>query len=228
MAIKTFTEVVEVKAGQLFQEVKTAPQLAGYFTNSVPVSIAAYLKGKMLKTGAHEATLDICNLMRFSLKANKKGDSVALMPEFSLLPDGQEYINSDEVDFSIKSIEQLALDIKDNVDYIECARNALAYKTFNDDGEWEDSITKSEERGLTFDDESDVSTAICLVFVSIIEILTNNKDSSNDIEYSIPRLGKFTVKPGKDGYSVSLTFDKEFKSNCKSDKLSEMIASSDN
>lgn len=225
--IKTFTEVVEAKAGQLFSEVKGAPQLAGYFTNAVPISIAAYLKGKMMETQKPEATLDICDLMQFSLKANKKGDSVALMPEFAMLSKGKEYINSDEVDFSIKSIEEFSLELLKNDDYITCARNALACKIFNDDGEWEDMDSKSNEKGLTFNDEADVSTAICSVFVSIIEILTNNKDSSNDIEYEIPGLGKFTVKPTKDGYATTLTFDKEFKSNCKSDKLSEIMAGMD-
>lgn len=224
---KTFVDIVELKAGQLFSEIKNSPQLAGYITNGVPVSIAAYLKGKMLETNSSEATLDICKLFHFSLKANKKGDSVALIPEFSMLSDGKEYMDSDEVDFSIKAIEELALELQKNEDYIEAARNAIACKVFNDDGEWEDTDSKSNEKGLTFSDEADVATAIISVFVSIIEILSNNKDASNDIEYEIDGLGKFTVKPSKDGYTTTLTFDKEFKSNCKSDKLSEMLASAD-
>ena len=223
--MKTFTEVVETKAGELFQEVKNAPELAGYFTDAVPVSIAAYLKGKMLETKKPDATLDICDLMRFALKATKKGDSVALIPEFTMLNSGKELIDSDEVDFSLQSIEELGTELEKNKDYIECARNGLACKIFTNDGEWIDSDTKNNDKGLKFTDESDVSVAICAVFASIIEILANNKDATNDIEYEIPGLGKFTVKPGKDGYNTTLTFDKEFKSNCKSDKLSEIMSS---
>lgn len=225
--MKTFTEVVESKAGQLFSELKGAPHLVGYITNAVPISIAVYLKKKMLETGSTEAVLDICKLFQFSLKANKKGDSVALIPEFTMLSDGKEYIDADEVDFSIKSIEELALDLQKNEDYIDVARNCLACKVFNDDGEWEDTDNKAGERGLIFNEESDVATAVCSVFSSIIEILSNNKDSSNDIEYEIVGFGKFTVKPSKNGYTTTLTFDKEFKGNCKLDILSEKLALAD-
>lgn len=225
--MKTFTEVVETKAGQLFSEVKTSPQLAGYFTSAVPISIAAYLKGKMLKETVPEVTLKICDLFQFTLRANKKGDSVALIPEFTMLPEGRVYIESDDVDFSIKSIEEFSLDLKNNAEYMEAARNALACKVFTDDQEWVDTDTKTSEKGLIFNDEADVATAICSVFASIIEILANYKDPSNDIEYDISGLGRFTVKPTKDGYNTTLTFDKEFKSNCKSDKLSEIMASKD-
>ena len=226
MAVKTFTEVVESKAGELFQEVRNAPELAGYFTDGAPVSVAAYLKMKMLETKSPEVVLDICDLMRFSLKATKKGDSVALIPEFTMLSSGKDLIDSDEVDFSLHAVENLGNDLEKNKDYVECARNALACKIFND-GEWVESTTKNNDKGLKFTDECDVAVAICSVFASIIEILANNKDASNDIEYEIPGLGKFTVKPGKDGYTTTLTFDKEFKSNCKSDKLSEIMSSMD-
>lgn len=225
--VKTFTEVVEVKLGQLFSEFKGNPELAGFVTNAVPISIAGYLKGKMMETKNPEVSLSICDLMKFSLKANKKGDSVALMPEFTMLDEGKEYINSDDVDFSVKSMEEFSLELFKNKDYIVCARNALACKIFNDDAEWVDSDSKLNDKGLIFNDEADVTTAMCAVFVSIIEILANNKDISNDIEYEIPGFGKFTVKSSKDGYITTLTYDKEFKSNCKSDKLSEVMSGMD-
>ena len=121
-------------------------------------------------------------------------------------------------------IEDFAKEIVKNEKFDKCLREAFAGKIYVD-GEWKD-IQTSEDKGLVFDDEVDVSMCAEAVIASIIEILCNNKDSSTDISYDVPGLGVFKVSPVKDGYSVSMTFDKQFKSNCKSDKLAEKIADS--
>ena len=224
----TFTEIIEKKTGDFFTEIREHPGLAGFISGGFPNAVASYLASEMYDNSKPEAELIIScptgKLMRFALKATKKGDSVAFIPEFELLDAGKEFINSDEVKFDPRMIEDFAKEIVKNEKFAKCLREAFAGKIYVD-GEWKD-IQTSEDKGLVFDDEVDVSICAEAVIASIIEILCNNKDSSTDISYDVPGLGVFKVSPVKDGYSVSMTFDKQFKSNCKSDKLAEKIADS--
>lgn len=224
--MKTFTNFVEEKVGDLFLELNQAPQLTGFITNGFPIAIAAYLSQKLYDSDNGEAELVIGgrpgNIIKFSLKAVKKGDSIAFVPEFELLDAGSEYINSDELSFDSKSAEEFANDLTKNKDFIECLRNAFQGSIYVN-GEWETDLS-NEERGLVFSDESDIAIcAVCSVH-ALLEVLCNNKDASSDLIFEVPGLGSFKVSAAKDGYSVSLTFDKEFKSNCKSDKLAEKMA----
>lgn len=226
MKLKTYTDIVETKASEFFAEIKLYPQLASFITAGLPVAIASYLASDMYENENPEASLIITaptgKLMRFELIASKKGDSVAILPGFELLDAGKEFINSDEVNFDAAQIEDFAKEIVKNKQFTTCLRNAFAGKMYAD-GEWKD-ISTSDEKGLVFDDETDVSICAEAAIVAIIEVLCNNKDSNGDITYVVPGMGEFKVSPVKDGYSVSLIFDKTFKANCKSDKLAEKMA----
>lgn len=224
--MKTFTDIVEKKLGDFFTEIREYPQLAGFVTGGVPIAIASYLASDMYENIKPETELIISGptgkIMRFGLKATKKGDSVAFIPEFEMLDAGKEFINSDEIKFDSRMIEDFSNEIIKNETFAKCLKEAFAGKIYID-GEWID-IQISEDKGLVFDDERDVAVCAESVFTSIIEILCNNKDSSTDITYEVPGLGEFKVSSVKNGYSVSLTFDKQFKGNCKSDKLAEKVA----
>lgn len=226
--MKTFTDIVEKKMSSFFTEVREHPELASFITNGFPNAIASYLASDMYENSKPESELVLGSptgkLMRFGLKSTKKGDSVAFIPEFDMLDAGKEYINSDEVKFDSDTIEDFAKEIIKNTKFAKCLREAFAGKLYHD-GEWIDIIT-GDDKGLVFDDEQDAAVCAESVVLSLIEILCNNKDSTTDLTFEIPKLGIFKVSSVKDGYNVSLTFDKEFKSNCKSDKLAEKIADS--
>lgn len=226
MTEKTFTDVVEARTSSFFPEVDQSPELAGYFVGGLGTSIAAYLKEQLFDSDKTMATLEIPGLMKFTLVANKKGDSVALVPGFDMLDDGKKYIAEDDLKFSKADITDMAKTIRSNEKYLCCAKEAIACKIY-DDGEWKETESNTIHKGVMFEDETDVSVVVVSLFASIIEILANTKDSVNDIEYPIDNFGKFTVKPVKDGYNVTLTFDKEFKTLCKSDKLAEKFAKMD-
>lgn len=229
--MKTFTELTEKKLSKLFLEFNDSPTLASYVTNGFPIAISSYLKKKLMDTKADHAELTIsgsdnyADLMTFALKVVKKGDSVAFVPEFTLGDAGKAFIEVDEIEFDETAMTKMANGMtgKENKEVLDAFKEAFAGKLYKDDG-WEDINTTDDERGLVFDDENDIAMAVAATVSSIFEVLCNNKDSSSDIEYEIIGLGKFKVSPVKNGYSVSLTFDKQFKSNCKSDKLSEELA----
>ena len=227
--MKTFTDIVEKKIGDFFTEIREYPHLASYITNGFPNAIASYLSSDMYENSKPESELILScpagKIMRFAPKSTKKGDSVAFIPEFDLLDAGKEYVNSDEVEFDAKMIEDFSNDIVKNEKFAKCLREAFAGKLYID-GSWEDILTNNDDKGLIFEDEKDAAVCAESVILSILEILCNNKDSSTDISYEVPGLGVFKVVSVKDGYNVSLTFDKEFKTNCKSDKLAEKIADS--
>ncbi len=228
--MKTFTEFVENYLNGLFFEFKTYPQLCSFVVSGVPTAVASYLQSEMYENNSEEVSLDIKNksgvVMNFKLTAVKKGDSAAFVPAFELGPVGQEFVDSDSVEFDSDAMDSMALEMIKNEKLIKCFRNAFMSKIYND-GEWIDDTNRPESasaRGLTFDEESDIAVSAAAVFLAIINILCNYKDSSSDIEYEVPGFGKFKVSPSKSGYSVTMTFDKGFKGNCKSDKLAERMA----
>lgn len=226
--MKTFTEITEKKLSKLFLEFNDSPQLASYVTNGFPTAISSLLKKTLMDAKGDYAEVIIGGesygeLMKFILKVVKKGDSVAFVPEFEMGLGGKELINVDEIDFDEDSMTRIATDLTKNKDLIASLKEGFAGKLYGDDG-WEDISSSDDERGLAFDDENDIAMAAVATIVAILEVLCNNKDSSSDIEYEVSGLGKFKVSPVKDGYTTTLTFDKQFKANCKSDKLSDELA----
>ena len=226
--MKTFTEITEKKLSKLFMEFNDSPQLASYITDGFGKAISSALKKKLMDDKLDYAELilggsSFGELMKFALKVVKKGDSVAFVPEFEMGVAGKDFINTDEIEFDEENLTKMANDLTENKDAIVAFREAFEGKLYTDDG-WKDVSANEDEKGVTFDAEQDIAMAACSVVAAIIEILCNNKDSSSDIEYEIPGLCKFKVSPVKDGYNTTATFDKEFKSNCKSDKLSEELA----
>lgn len=233
--MKTFTELNEKKLSKLFMEFNDSPSLAGFITAGFPVAISSYLKKKLMEEKGDSVSLTFNgddsykDIMTFTLNVVKKGDSVAFIPEFSLGETGKKLINTDEIEFDETAMTKIANGLiakskdEDENEVIEVFREAYAGKIYSDDG-WKDISNSDDEKGLTFDDETDIGMVIATTLTSILEVLCNNKDASSDIEYDVTGLGKFKVSPAKDTYNVSLTFDKQFKSNCKSDKLSEEIA----
>jgi hypothetical protein len=233
--LKTFTEKVSDKASKLFDEIKEHPELAGYITAAFPTAISTYLKREMEKGNGEVLETSITfsgafgsrgnsaesELMKFSLKANERGSSLSFVPEFEILEDGLKIITADEFDFDDVDADLLAKDISDNKDFIECANHALLYDIFVD-GEWMEDKSHISD-GLDFDDEVDICAAMATNIITILEILNTYKDPGQDMSYEVPGLGTFKISPIKNGYSVSLSFDKEFKANCKSDKLAEKI-----
>lgn len=226
--MKTFTELTDKKLCKFFEEFRNYPLLAGFITDGFGRAVSSYLKKQLMESKSDYAELIIGGpkfgeIMKFVLRATKKGDSVAFIPEFEMLTAGKDFINADEVEFDEKNIVEMSNDLSKNKEAIIAFREAYAGKLYTDEG-WEDLNPGDEEKGLIFDVEEDIAMASCSVVASIIEVLCNNKDASSDIEYEIPGLCKFKVSPVKDGYNVTATFDKEFKSNCKSDKLAEELA----
>lgn len=226
--MKTFTEITEKKLSKLFMEFNDSPQLASYITDGFGRAISSALKKKLMDEKSDYAELvlggsNFGELMKFILKVVKKGDSVAFVPEFEMGAAGRDFINTDEIEFDEGNLTKMANDLAGNKEAIIAFREAFEGKLYKDNG-WEDISNNDDEKGVTFDDETDIAMAACSVVAAIIEVLCNNKDSSSDIEYEIPGLCKFKVSPVKDGYNTTATFDKEFKSNCKSDKLSEELA----
>lgn len=226
--MKTFTEITEKKLSKLFMEINSYPQLSSFVTNGFPIAIAGYLKKKMMDESSDYAEVVIGGnkygeLMKFILRAVKKGDSIAFVPEFEIGTAGKDFINTDEIDFDEEALTLMANDITDNHDLIDAFNNGFAGKVYTDDG-WTDATSANEdEKGLIFDDENDTAMAAVCVVAAILEVLTNNKDASSDLEYDVAGLGKFKVSSAKDTYNVTLTFDKQFKTNCKSDKLSDIL-----
>lgn len=226
--MKTFTELTDKKLCNLFTEFQQYPLLAGFITDGFGRGISSYLKKELMDNKSDYSELILGGpkygeVMKFILKAVKKGDSVAFIPEFEMLTAGKDFINSDEIEFDVKNIVEMANDLKENKECMIAFREAYAGKLYTDDG-WTDLNAGDDEKGLAFDEETDIAVASCAVIASIIEVLCNNKDESSDIEYEIAGLCKFKVSPVKDGYNVTATFDKEFKTNCKSDKLAEELA----
>lgn len=223
--MKTFTNVVEEKLGSWFEEFKVVPSLASNVMFCVPASIAAYLHDSMLNSKNPDVELFIYDadskIMKFSLNASKKGDSIAFNPSFELLPAGEEYLNSDEVDFGGSFLTKCAKSmLTNNKEFIDiCSKVLYGYTLTN--GEWKE--VEDDDNGMRFDEEIDLALSISCVLFTLFEILCNNKDASNDLEYEVANLGKFKVSPVKNGYSMTLTYDKEFKAACKSDKLSEAM-----
>lgn len=223
---KTFTEIVEKKCAKLFTEFKEAPQLVSFVSSGTPIAIASHLRKMMLDNPKEEVSVELGGLMKFTLKINKRGDSVAFTPEFELLEKGLKYIAKDDLSFDHDDCDTFGLALIDSDDLLVACREAIAGKVFNDE-EWVDEDTKKDKKGIVFDEESDVAVCVASVIISVIEILANNKDASNEIEYDVAGFGTFKVAQIKDGWSVKLTFDKIFKQHCKSDKLAEKIAKLD-
>lgn len=235
--MKTFTDIVESKIGKLYPEFSAMPELSSYLTYGFPNAISSYLIQDMFENEKSSSELVIDGptgkLMRFTLTATKKGDSIAFVPEFSILDAGKELISSDEIDLDSDVIVKFAEHIKDNNKFLKCLAESYALRIYVD-GEWKDidkrklesmfDAGNNDAMGLVYDEETDVAVSTAVVILAIIEILCNNKDASSEITYSVPSLGTFKVSPIKGGYSVSLTYDKEFKANCKSDKLAELIS----
>ena len=227
--MKTFTEITEKKLSKLFMEFNGSPALAAYITNGFPIAVSSYLKKKLSETKSEYADCEIGGqsmgeFMKFTLKTVKKGDSVAFVPEFEIGTAGRDFINLDEIEFDEENITKMANDmINGDKDLVIAFKEAFAGKRFTDDG-WVDTDSSDDEKGISFDAEVDIAMAACTTVAAIFEVLCNNKDSSSDIEYEVTGLGKFKVSPIKDGYNITLAFDKEFKSNCKSDKLAETLA----
>lgn len=228
--MKTFTEITEKKLSKLFMEINAYPQLASFITTGFPVAIAGYLTNKMTENVSDYEEVIIGGskfgeIMKFALKAVKKGDSIAFVPEFELLAAGRDFVNTDEIDFDEVAMTNMANDLTANEDLVSAFNNAFAGKIYKEDTWVDEATSVDEERGVSFDDENDIAMAAVTVVSSILEVLTNNKDASSDLEYDVAGLGKFKVSSNKDTYNVTLTFDKQFKSNCKSDKLSDKLAS---
>lgn len=224
----TFTELVEKKLGDIFSEFKDHPYITSYVVNGFPMSIASYLTKKMYDETKPYSELVIESpsgkIMKFSLTASKKGDSIAFVPEFSILELGKEYISSDEIEFDSDAIVAFGKELVKNRDFMECVKQAFALNIFSD-GEWiELPDKKDDEAGLFYEDENDCAVSLAAVFFKLIEVLCNNKDASQDIDFTVDKLGTFKVSPVKGGYSVHLVFDKEFKSYCKSDVLAEKLS----
>lgn len=227
MSEKTFVDVVESKVHDFFREFDHAPEYISFLVNGFPVAVAAYLSSQLYENHKAESELVINSpsgkIMRFGLKATRKGDAVAFLPEFELLDAGKEYINSDEVEFDSVLLEELSRSIS-NPEFIKILKEAWYGKIYVN-GEWFDDpkVATCTDKGLTFIEDSDVAICAAVVIYSIIEILCNFKESTCDVTYEIERLGTFKISPVKNGYNVTLTFDKEFKSTCKSDILAEQL-----
>ena len=232
MAAITFTEKsidLLSKIYNVFDPRKSSEEqaltIAGFFVSGVPRAIAIYLKKKMMETADSTVELNISDLMKFTLTATKKGDSVALIPGFEMLPKGMKYIEADDVNFNVDKLEAFNMGINGNKELIEIAKNTFAYNQYNDDTDEWMSPSSDSPLGMEFNEESDIAIGIVTIIATIIDVLSNTKDSAAEIEYEVPGFGKFTVKPVKNAYEVRLTFDKEYKANSKSDKLAEKMAS---
>ena len=229
--MKTFTEVVESKLSGIFSAISTKPEYTGYLTNGLPIGIAVHLKRLMLEEKKPEVSIKFGDLCEFSLKANKKGDAVAFLPEFKILDGGQKMIDSDDVNVTRAILTDYTFAAKNNEELINFAKDAKYAMEgwIYSDNKWVNpetpKISDDDYNGINLPEPTDVLMTTFCIITSIIEILANNKDQSADITYTIDGFGTFTVKPVKNGYTVSLTFEKEFKQNAKDDKLTEVIAS---
>ena len=224
----TFTELTEKKLSDIFAEFSEYPTIAGFITNGFPIAISSYLKKSLLDNDSDYAELviggaNIGELMKFILRVNKKGDSFAFIPEFEMGTAGKDFINLDEIEFDEETIANMSADFASNKEVITAFREAFEGNTYTDDG-WVSMNPDEDEIGVTFDEENDISMSVFCVVTAIREVLCNNKDASSDIENDVAGLGKFKVSPVKNGYNTTLTFDKEFKSNCKSDKLADKFS----
>lgn len=231
---KTFTEVMEMKATEFFSEFGTRPHIIGYITKSIPIAIAAYLTDKLSESENAESELVISSnegpICKFLLKAVKKGDSVAFIPDFELLEVGKKWVMADELNFDSMVFEEVGRKVAENKDFINSLNSSYAGLVYVN-GEWKSNpntspLLDNEANGVMFSEEADSGVIFAVYILTIFEILCNNKDASNDVELpSLLSLGKVKISPVKDGWNVSIVFDKEFKAACKSDALAEKIAS---
>lgn len=235
--MRSFAEITAEKAGTLFRELGSRPELIGFVTNGVPQAMSAYLMSKMAleaetNTAVETVSLEFRNskgiLCNFRLRVIRKGDAIAFSPEFEMGDYGQKLINADSIDvgrddyaFTGAYMKSKDTDEPKLFSYFDSAFRGMIFNG----KEWIDSNRNGvEEKGVSFEDTTDCATMVSIVIFSIFEILSEYKDSVNEIEYPIDGLGKFKVTPVHNSYEVTLSFDKSFKSNCKNDELATKLA----
>ena len=231
--MKTFTEVLEENMCQFFTDFSRKPHLIGYVLNNSPRAFSSYLHTELAKSEKDESEIVISSkngpICRFILKAVKKGDSVAFIPDFELLEYGKELMSKDEMKFDYDLIEEVGHNLITNTAFCNCAVTASSGMVFTD-GEWKANPipvnSPDDVNGIAFAEEADACIVMVTYIFTILELLCNNKDVSSDVELpTLPSLGKAKISPVKDGYNVTITFDKEYKAMCKSDTLAEKFAS---
>lgn len=225
--MKSFTDLLteEVK---LVWPALTDSKLVSYISHGFPVALAAYLQKTLEDSDNNESELTISlpdgDLVKFTLKGVKKGDSVAFLPEFELCSYGKELINKDSIGFDIETdLDKAMHEMSKNklfCEYLDKAFRDCVYVK----GEWESNNKGDTNVGLEFVNREDVAAAAIMVVVKLLSILCDNKDEASTVEYKYDTFATFKISATKNGYDVTATFDKEFKSNCKCDELAEKIA----
>ena len=236
----TFNNIIEEKVGESFPEFRIRPSLVSILTYAFPKAVAYYLNQSMYDKAVNadknepaesfEESITFTDgtndLMSIGLTATKKGDSVAFMPTFEMLPAGTEIILQDDYKASNKVLIDSLVGTP-NSKFITFMAEVLKGSML-ENNEWiENPNMQSDDsgnKGMEFSDETDLQFVINAIVLSIFEVLCNNKDSSADVTYEVPLLGTFTISPTKNSYKVELSFAKEFKQDCKSDTLSETIS----
>lgn len=218
---RTFTELVNKNVGKLFNTFQGNPELTGFIVNGVPVALRSALRKMMIDNPEAKKEIVIGDVCKFTLAISKRGDSLAITPGFELLESGLNLIGKDDFEVTDREIEALSISIIDDQALLYASQEAMAGKDYND-VEWADIVEKGP--GLKFSDESDTAVAFVSYILTVMEVLSNNKDSAQEVEYEVPGLGTFKVKEDKGKWVVSLSYDKAYKAGCKSDALINAVS----
>ena len=225
----TFSEKLGDILGKHFTQVEDNQSLLTFMVTGMPIAIAATLAERLKKNKTTSESISFGDIATFKLDAIKSGDSVAFVPEFTLGKKGLEWVNMDDLSsvkddkdgLIPKSIDSASFEFSNaNPDFGEFANKAFQSMTFRD-GTWVHNGPK-DVKGVDVV-PADTAYISFIILFTLIDILVQVKDETKDCEYEIEGFGKFTIKPGKDGYTISCDFDKEFKAAAKSDELAEMV-----
>lgn len=227
--MNTFIELLNKPLAKSFEAFSNKPEVSALVAEIVPMSISLYLRNELEKTKT-EATITFGDkriggdLIKFRLKPNKKGASVAFLPEAEFADNFIDLVSSESLELDEQFIENFSYGIIENEEFVDIFKNHMSGMRY-EDGEWVTSKKNDESMyGVRFEDTNDIGFIVATYFKVILECLNSTKDPSSEVELPIIDFGTFKIKGVKNGYSVTMTFDKEFKSNCKNDKLAEELS----
>ena len=196
MSNKTMTDVVASKMATCWKVVEQHPHLAAYVVTGIPNGLAITLRRKMLEERKTRVSVNISDIMKISLVASKRGDSVAFLPEFELLEKGLELIENEELDFDVDELSAYSLSVMEDEVFLDSIVHTMASEEYTDNNVW---VASKGNSGIEWaSNTEDPSLVAMFYFASILEALANNKDvTAPAVEYAVPSFGTFKISKKK-------------------------------
>lgn len=225
MSSKTMTDVVASKMATCWKVVEQHPHLASYVVTGIPNGAAIALRRKMIEERKPKVSINIADILKISLVASKRGDSVAFLPEFELLEKGYELIEAEELEFDVDELSSYSLSVMEDEIFLDSIVHTMASEEYTDNNVW---VASKGNAGIEWaSNTEDPALVTMFYFSAILEALANNKDvTAPAVEYHVPSFGTFKISKKKAKWEVTVSdFDKEFSALCKNDTLAEIFSS---